>query len=422
MYKFKEFVLKHKTVLILALIIVLIPMTFRYCVPIRAHALGGTVSIGLNLSSYNHVPELLDKFDIDAQYLTSSDFSLYPTYGYVYDYVNSTEDVVGFRLSTLVLDEIYGLLYCQIIQNGTIVQTISNSPDSLNNNVEIDYSSGLELNFGIITGDDYFTQSITIYVNFDVDDGGGDSDDVASYPSAPSYPNTTLPSNSSPANYYVDISASFAGSNTNKVGAIQIIGNTSYLQGVNYGAFDYDVQLSPGVLTPAWDSTLQRYYYIWRIFCDDSTSYPRIYYKPINSTSTPQSVSVRDYINTYGYLELQNNYLYVIQSNTYSNTTRTYIDLKVVLPTIDAPDIEDSSYADGWNDGYDYGYEVGYNKGISDADKQFNIVTLFFEPLLALGCFTIAVIDGVEITIGGIMYTMIGTFLLIAFLKFFAGG
>lgn len=418
MYKFKEFVFKHKTVLILALIIVLIPMTFRYCVPIRAHALGGTVSIGLNSLSYNYAPELLDKFDIDAQYLTSSDFSLNSTYGYVYDYVNSTEDVVGFRLSTLVLDEIYGLLYCQIIQNGTIVQTISNSPDSLNNNVEIDYSSGLELNFGIITGDDYFTQSITIYVNFDVDDGGEVEPDPEPEPN---------PDFSTPTSNSFEFSLSY---NSNA-----IAGNSNLVFAGSNGVFINSNVINLGTKT----------LYV------DTVDYPPFingdkYYYGISLSNVPSNseLIVYDYngnlVGSHSYgvegvtFEISNiiGYRFVF---LYGLNTTDLVDFDIIVYYTGLTGDELTAWREGfeagkqaglssgYNQGYLQGKNDGYNEGWLDASEDSTgWLTLLTRPLLALNEFTIANISGVDITIGGIMYTMIGTFLLLAFLKFFAGG
>lgn len=140
------------------------------------------------------------------------------------------------------------------------------------------------------------------------------------------------------------------------------------------------------------------------------------------------SFSSNSQLTTYETDSSSSEYTYIVNSDSIPNLSLsvTYSD--------DQDDIWETftilieirdSYAQAYYQGYDDGYDDGYEKAIEDMGNSHlvnDFIQVITNPVRAVMSFQLADLGGTVITIGNVFYTVIGIFLIIAFLKMFAGG
>lgn len=95
-----------------------------------------------------------------------------------------------------------------------------------------------------------------------------------------------------------------------------------------------------------------------------------------------------------------------------------------IADTSDDPIAPSPDYSLGYEAGYGIGYSDGYIEGLKAGNTSF--VELLFKPIQAMHSVVLFDINGTqaggEISIGGIFGTVVSIMLLVAFLRYFAGG
>lgn len=129
---------------------------------------------------------------------------------------------------------------------------------------------------------------------------------------------------------------------------------------------------------------------------------------------------------------------------TFDITINIGYDIEIIIEKVDTPTLPDKtiqgiiSIAEQPDDpvapspdyvlGYDAGYGIGYSDGYIEGSKAGNtsFVELLFKPIQAMHSVVLFDINGTqaggEISIGGIFGTVVSIMLLVAFLRYFAGG
>lgn len=194
------------------------------------------------------------------------------------------------------------------------------------------------------------------------------------------------------------------------------------------------IKLVYGIDTPRYDAELDKYYYQVTVRTNGYVPYFKFYNvdgEYTGSSSFIQDLSDLIYLDTNDRVDFYFEYSDTLGEET-TYTRRFY------LSTYDL----DEAYREGWDKGYaagiaagkDWGYDLGYYEGYDegyDAGVTASQSEIFGKnllgqtlnaPLDALNHFTLFEVGGQPVTLGYVVGALIALFVLIAFLKMFAGG